>query len=226
MTRWLLLATLCGMADVAQAHFVFVVPQADGAKAKVVLSEDLSPDADVDLILKDNAKLYVRDESGKDAPLVLRKTADDSAETELPGHGLRVVHGIADLGVMQRGNTKPFLLVYHPKTILGDAFDPQASLGEKSPVEIIPIGKAGAVAFRVVAQGKPVANAEVNVVLPDGERTKTTTDASGQTATFPHTGRFAAWTRHFEAKGGESGGRPFEETRHYATLVIDVGVAK
>lgn len=225
MSRRLLLATLCGLADVSRAHFVFVVPQADDEKAKVVLSEDLGPDAEVGLILDGRAEFFVRDAAGKDVVLALEKVADDGAETKIPGSGPGVVHGISDLGVMQRGNTKPFLLIYHPKTIFGDAFDPHASLGDRTPVEIVPVGKPEAVSFRLLAQGKPVANAEVNLILPDGERAKVTTNAEGQTNTFSAPGRYGVWARHVEAKSGESGGKSYDEVRHYATLVIDVGAA-
>jgi hypothetical protein len=124
---------------------------------------------------------------------------------------------------MQRGGSKPFQLVYHPKSIVGDPFDGRATLGDRTAVEIVPGGKAGALSFRVVAQGKPLAGAEVNVVLPDGERTKITTDALGQTTPFTAPGRYAAWTRYFEPAAGEHAGKPYEEVRHYATLVIDVG---
>ena len=122
----------------------------------------------------------------------LRKVSDDSAEIEIPGRGLRVVHGVSDLGVMQRGNTKPFLLVYHPKTIPATLSILRVTLGDQTPVEIVPVGKVGDISFRLLAQGKPVVNAEVNLVLPDGERTKVTTNDDGQTSAFPNQGRYAA----------------------------------
>ena len=208
-----------------ESHFVFVVPDASGASATVVLSEDLQPDAEIEMVLAGKPQLKLRDAAGKETTLTLRKTADDKAVADLPGEGLRIAYGEADLGVMQRGEGPAFRLVYHPKTIVGDAFDPHANLGDRVPVEIVPVGSVGALAFRVVAAGKPVAQAEVNVVLPDGERTKVTTNDNGQTETFAAKGRYAAWTRHVEAKGGEAGGKPYQATRHYATLVADVGQA-
>ena len=220
------LALVLGTACVARGHFVFVVPNTNGSSATVVLSEDLQPDAEVEMVLAGKPQLKLLDAAGQETALTLKKTADDTAALELAGEGLRVVYGDADLGVMQRGEGPAFRLLYHPKTIVGDAFDAHANLGDRVPVEIVPTGSAGAVAFRVVAGGKPVAQAEVNLVLPDGERTKVTTNDNGQTETFPATGRYAAWTRHVEAKPGEANGKPYQATRHYATLVADVGQAK
>ena len=71
----------------------------------------------------------------------------------------------------------------------------------------------------VKGAGKPVADAEGTVVLPDGKKEKVKTDADGYTATFEQTGRFAAYLRHTETRAGEHGGQKYEEVRHYATLV-------
>jgi hypothetical protein len=225
-TCGLWLALVLSTACVARGHFVFIVPNADGSAATVVLSEALQPDAEVEIVLAGKPQLKVRDATGKEAALTLKKTADDTVTLELPGEGMRVVYGEADLGVMQRGEGPAFRLLYHPKTIIGDAFDPHANLGDRAPIEIVPVASAGAVAFRVVAGGKPVAQAELNLVLPDGERTKVTANENGQTESFTAAGRYAAWTRHVEAKSGEAGGKPYQATRHYATLVADVAPAK
>ncbi len=227
MTRFMLLLVLaCGMANTARAHFVFIVPAANGEKAQVVLSEDLRPDAEVDLLIGGETQFVVRDASDEETDVSLRKVADDCCEIALGGKGLRVVHGSCNLGVMQRGDAPPFLLVYHPKTIVGDAFDQRASLREQTPAEIVPLGKPGAVVFQLLARGKPVRGAEVNVVLPGGERTKVTTNEDGKTTEFSPQGRYAAWSRYVEECKGERRGKPYDEVRHYATLVIDARVSE
>src|SRR5688572_31698191 len=48
----------------------------------------------------------------------------------------------------------------HPKTIIGDAFDAKATLGEASPVEIVPAGKPGALRLRVLIRNKPARSEE------------------------------------------------------------------
>src|SRR5688572_29109540 len=53
--RWAALSVMLGLgaaaASPASAHFVFVVPEPDASKAKVVFSEDLEADEDVDIKL-------------------------------------------------------------------------------------------------------------------------------------------------------------------------------
>src|ERR1700678_427792 len=119
---------LLGLASIASAHFVFVVPQPGGATAQVILSEDLKPSEQVDAGLIGGAKLKLRDAQGSETPLTLVKEGH-AFVTQLPGAGTRLIHGVADLGWMQQGQEKPYLLVYYPKTIVGDAFDHNAVAG-------------------------------------------------------------------------------------------------
>ncbi len=74
MTRWLLLATLCGLADVSRAHFVFIVPVQDGEKARVVLSEDLEADAEVAMILGGSGGIPSARCCGKDLEFEVAKS--------------------------------------------------------------------------------------------------------------------------------------------------------
>ncbi len=201
------------------AHFTFVVPEAGGRHARLVMSEDLDPDPAVGIQIVSGAKLFLRDEAGKDTPLELVKD-DFFYRLATPGKGVRLIHGVADLGVMTRG-PKAFLLIYHPKTVVGAAFGEKTVVGGAVPVELVPVGRPGALSFRVVAQGRALPDTEVQVVLPDGSQTKVKTDAAGVTPPFPQHGRFGAWARFFEPVAGERDGKKFEETRHYATLVVD-----
>ena len=36
----------------------------------------------------------------------------------------------------------PYLLLYYPKTIIGDAFDPRTTLGDDTPVELVASAEA------------------------------------------------------------------------------------
>jgi hypothetical protein len=115
------LLLLLAIAAVAQAHFVFIVPEANGVKAKVIMSEDLKPNQQVEIGLIGGTKLKVRTADGSDAPLTLVKT-DHAYDADLPGTGQRLIHGVTDLGIMQRGTGKPHVLIYYPKTILQKPF--------------------------------------------------------------------------------------------------------
>ncbi len=167
-----------------------------------------------------SVKLVARDLDGHESPLALEKL-DHSFAVQFPAETTRLVHGSCVFGVMQRGDSKPFLLEYHPKTIVGDPFGPKTTLGEDAPVEIVPLGEPGALKFQVLVAGKPAAGAEVNVISPDGSTTKAATDKDGQTTAFSQRGRYGAWCRSVEAKSGESSGKPYTEIRRYATLVTD-----
>lgn len=216
-----LLVFLLACIPFAQAHFIFVVPEPGFTKAQVFISETLTPDGEVGLAMIAGTKLSLRDSSGTTTQLTLAKL-DKTFEVALSGTGNRVVYGITDLGLMTRGE-KSHVLLYYPKSIIGDAFDASSAVGGQTPVEIIPVGKAGETKLKLLARGKPQADAEITVILPDGNQKKLKTDASGQTETLTQRGRFGAWARYWEAHPGERDGKKYEEVRHYATLVFDAG---
>jgi N-acetylneuraminic acid mutarotase len=215
------LVVLLSAATTASAHFVFVVPEPGAEKAKVILSETLEADEDVDVKLIAKTDLAVRGADGAETKVLLgENSAGHAFSIPLPGDGQRVVHGKLVLGVQKRGEGKAFLLVYHPKTVLGDPFNSKTTLGEKAKAEIVANGKPGAVVFQALLDGKPAAGTKATVVLPDGKEKELTLDAQGRTEPLPGTGRFGVWARCVEAAAGES------ETRHYPTLVIDVSAAE
>lgn len=217
--KFMFAAALLALQTVS-AHFVFVVPQPGGTTAKVVLSEDLKVTEEVDVTLIAATKLALRDAQGHSTPLTLTK-AELSYTTPLPGTGTRVVAGMVDLGWTQRGPGKAHILLYYPKSIIGDAFDPKTIVGDTAAVELIPEGKAGALQLKLVGRGKPVPNADVTVIFPDGTQKVLKTDAAGKTEELKQTGRYGAWARFWETSPGERDGKKYEELRHYATLVID-----
>lgn len=228
---WLLAAAaVSSLASTASAHFLFVVPEQGGGKASVILSEDLTPDDGVNVKIIGGAKLFLRDSAGKETPLSLTRKDDHAFTVDVAGGdgkaapGTRVLRGQVDMGVSTRG-AKPYLFGYYSKTIIGDAFDPAAVVGDAAPAEIVPVGKPGAVRFKVVARGKPVAGVDVNLVLPGGKTQKAPTDAQGLTPEFAPTGRYGAWTRCTEPTAGEKDGKKYDEVRFYPTLVAEIGKA-
>src|SRR4051812_6717670 len=90
------LVSLTFFAGRASAHFVFVVPDPAGATARVVMSEDLKPDGDVDVAIIAGVKLAIRDSAAKtNAPLATEKSKDALAVAIPAGDGVRVIHGLA-----------------------------------------------------------------------------------------------------------------------------------
>lgn len=220
MRRLLLIGICAALASATgSAHFVFVVPQGSSPIAQVLLSETLQPDAQVDVALIARAQLSLRDTRGRETPLSLVK-ADHAFAVTLPAESRGVIHGIADIGVMT--GSAPHVLLYYPKTILGDPFESSTRLGSLVPVELVPSGGAGAVSLQLLARQKPVANADVTVLTPDGMPHVVKTDAGGLTPSFSQSGRYGAWARHWEKTPGQRDGRAYDEVRHYATLVFDV----
>jgi len=211
------LSTLC-LAALAQAHFVFVVPQAGGAGAQIVMSDSLTPDLGVDIIA--GTKLHARAADGTVTPLTFERPEKTFFWTALPGSGDRVVYGVTDFGISTRGG-KPFVLVYHPKTIVGDPFDAKSRVSD-AVVELVPKSAKEGFKLQLYARGKLQPDSEVLVILPNGEDKKVKTDANGETPAFSLPGRYGAWGRFFEGPAGERDGKKYDETRHYATLVCDV----
>jgi uncharacterized GH25 family protein len=215
-------AALIGLVAVsaAQAHFPFIVPEGDGSTAKVVFSDDLAPDKNVNIEKIDGTKLTLRDAAGKESPLAWKK-GDACYVVSVPGSGPRVVYGVTDYGVLQKGDAKPFRLVYHPKAVIGGA---AKAVGAK--LEIVAEGDAGKTRFRVLAGGKPAADLEVTVMVPDSskkpEKKPVKTDKDGFTPAFAETGRFGVTAKFVDATPGEHAGKKYDEVRNYATLVVDI----
>jgi hypothetical protein len=167
-------------------------------------------------------KLFLRDAAtGKDAPLTWKK-GEGYFTAALPGSGPRVVFGVTDYGVLQKGDAKPFRLVYYPKALVGAVPAKIAAVGDPLKVEIVLSTEGAKTRFRVVQEGKPVAEAEYTVLIPGGTKKAAKTDKEGFTEAFESLGRYGVFARVTEAKPGEAAGKKFDETRQYATLVVDV----
>jgi uncharacterized GH25 family protein len=205
----------------ASAHFVFVVPAADGTKAEVVFSESLEPDDAVDIAKIAGVKLTVRDAAGKTNPVVCEK-GEHALKVAIPGSGSRIVFGQLDYGVVQKGEAPAFLLRYYPKTIVGPLPADGGKLGDAALLEVVPVGEAGKLRFQVLAQGKPVADASMTVLVPGEKPQVVKTDKDGFSPAFAQVGRFGVWARRVETASGESAGKKYAEVRDYATLVCDV----
>jgi len=215
----LLLGLMAGRP--ANAHFVFVVPAESGTSAKVVFSESLEPDDSVDDAPLVGMSLQARVRDGRPQELTV-VDAGEVCTVDVP-KGARLLRGRLDYGVMSRGGSDPFLLVYHPKTVIGDAFARHAA-EDASGVQLSLEGQPGEARFVLRNEGAPVPGADVRLVLPDGSEEELTTDENGATAAVASRGRLAAWSRYVEAKTGNHQGQAYTEVRHYPSLVVDVPV--
>lgn len=217
MTRFLLSAALLAFTvTTASAHFVYVVPAKDAKAVTVVFSDGLEPDEDVPI--EKIAALKLTAVVGGKESAVEHKVDKHSLTATLPAEA-KVVYGSVTYGLY--GKDKPALLVYHPKAVLGGATGKDATAGAKAVAEVVPTADGGKVKFQFLVGGKPTADAEGSVTLPDGKKEKVKTDKDGFTPAFDAAGRYAVYLKHTEAKGGEQDGKKYEQVTHYATLVAD-----
>lgn len=197
----------------ASAHFVWIIP--DGPTgAKVVFSDDLSPDENVSIDKIAATKLMSIDATGKPTPLAWKK-GKQALQVTLP-KGVAAIGGGCAYGVIQRGESKPFLLMYYAKYWKGDLKTPSCG---KMPLEII-IVEPGKV--RVQFQGKPLAGAEVVAMGPGDSKAKTATNDKGEAKVTMAAGLHGIRAKHIEKTAGEHNGKKYDEVRHYATLVFTV----
>jgi uncharacterized GH25 family protein len=218
--RLAVLGIAVASVSTARGHFPFIVPESQ-QKVIVVFSDDLSPDPNVNIEKIANTRLTLRDNDGRETSLSWSK-AEHCYQLKLPAGNWRVIYGVTDYGVLQKGDAPPFKLVYYPKAVYGDATAAQAKLGDAHPLEIVVEGRVGQWRFRVLHHGQPLPEAELTVLLPNGSKKTLKTDKAGFSPVFEATGRYGVWARWTEAKKGDYAGRTFQEIRHYATLVCDL----
>ena len=221
-------AFLLAVAASARAHHIWLIPeQANGPKVKAVFSDYLEPDGSDLLDKVAHTKLWVRDRGGKESPLAWKK-GSDSFHLAVPGEGERTVGGECVYGVETydhrlKKRIDPYLLTYYPKTILDGSED--AKPWDKLALEIVPHVSGTEVRLRVLFRGKPAPNAELLVHPPEGEREDLKTDEKGEIKFgYKKAGPYGVRTRVIEEKAGEHAGTKYGAVRHYASLVLPLGV--
>ncbi len=222
MTRIASIIALFAAAGIARGHFIFVVPEADGTKSQIIMSETLDAQEGVNVRYFQKANFFMRGADGKPQPLRFEQLDTQRMTMATPGNGTRVIYGDADLGVRQHGPT-PHLLLYYPKTIIGDPFDSKTVVGGDAAVELIPVAADGGegVQLKLMVNGEVKPNSEVTVVHPDGGSEKTTTNDDGLTPAMKASGRYGAWARHWRDEAGQRGDDKYDQVRQYAMLVFD-----
>lgn len=207
------------IAGTASAHMVYIVPNPQFNEALIILSEDLDADPRVPLDKLKPITLKLREGNRNETKLDVQ--ADKNAlRVPLPKNVKGIVFGMLEYGVMTKGD-KPYLLAYHPKTILGGIVGIKAKHG-KLVAELTPIRTDKGWKLQLLNRGKPVADAEIDLIFADGKGGIVKTDAKGMTPVQTALGRIGAWAKVIEAKSGNLDGQDYTEVRHYATLVTDI----
>src|SRR5262249_61256545 len=141
-------------------------------------------------------------------------------------HAVGVVRRYA---ATRRGGAPAFLLNYYARGFAGikpkEGPDPKfienvlTKPWDKLPLEVLPVLE-GKPQGKVIWQGKPVADAEVTLLVPGKDKpVELKTDKDGLFALEEPTvsGLYGVRARHVEKKEGELDGKKYKEVRHYAT---------
>lgn len=231
MNRWCYtLLLLSVLALPVQAHFIWIVPAENHKSAQVVFSDELAPDDNVPVSKIAETKLFARGADNNVQALSWKK-AGNAYQITLPP-GAATVGGTCVYGVLAKGGA-PFLLVYHPKSVLGPSPEKlRSAVGthwSRQDLDIVlsqPAGGQGLCQGQVLWHGKPLPHAEVVIQLPGADETiKEKVNVRGQ-FTFPlpkQAGPVAIRARFEDEKEGVFQDHPYKLAKHYATLVVPAG---
>ncbi len=217
--------TLLLIANLAQAHFVWLAPETtnDVTTVQVYFGEEAAPEDPEYLKYTTGMQAWAVTQS-ESKPLDLTRT-EEQVFAKLDGRlSETIIAATHDLGVMDRDG-KTFRLKYYAKT--GPALDSpvwsDVAASQQLRLNVIPHQFAAGVTFHVLFDGKAVAGSEVTVSGPAGFSFKGVTGEAG-TLNMPleKTGLFSIRAKFVEEQVGELEGKMYPETRHYSTLTLPV----
>ncbi len=144
---------------------------------------------------------------------------EETYNVNLPSPLPKMIDGFCDLGVMKRGE-QTFRLLYTARV----QFEPAAA----SDPEVADLLRARLEkrdgqppVVSVTFAGRPAAGAVVKAYPETGDPVELKTDEHGRVDfTGVADGRTGLLVKWVEKTPGEKGGKPFSETRHYATLTV------
>lgn len=198
----------------AQAHFLWAYPDKSGNQCHLQFCE--SPG---DSILPMMASLAPKITFVSSNCQTIRNTDNRLVVTHTPGRpdGATLLYGVLD----REGD---FLLYYYAKAARNwaeagqHAFDPGTP--EKATFEIVAVREDSKVKLTALFNGKPVQAQFVYNPAP-GEEAELQNNPDGTVWVEPKANApLAVRARHIEPIAGELEGKKYNETRHYATLVV------
>lgn len=210
----------------ASAHFLWLLTGSEKAPGKVQVYFGEAAEPDDPALLDKVAKAEVWSVGGRGEPKLLALTkAEDSLQAELTGSALLSPLILRhSYGVLSKGDSEPFLLMYYGKTY------PFALPGtwqavnddKRLPLEIIPQADGSSTVLKVTWNGKPQAGLTVTVVGPGIEsKLEGTTDEAGTfRCELPIAGTFSIRAKHTEATAGKLDDKEYKSVRHYSTLTL------
>ncbi len=225
--RLLLAGALVGAAllSTAEAHQVWILTRtADG---KLEVTSGFGNGGQWDAHLAQNiaqTEYSLLKPEGPPVPLKLRTGDDrDNWFATVDAQAPVAVLGVCHYGVVTTKGPRPFDLYYYAKRMESrpsqwSAFDPQAAL----TVELLPEWKDGKLVVSVLAEGKPLPEAEIGIFRPNGEeRELATADEQGRLVVpdlVP--GDYYIYASQQIQTPGERDGQSFAFTYRIGTLAL------
>lgn len=201
----------------AEAHFLWIKaepsPRPGGhAAIRVFLNETPTPGGPEFLKL-------VRDVVPTSGGLPLPTTpSEETLDASWAGKLPRTIDAERDFGLKTKGEMS-YRLCYTARAQSVAAAIDDAEKGTKLRVRAV--SRSGQAAVQVLFDGKPVADARIKAYPESGDPVELKADERGL-ATIPGLaeGKTALWANWVESMPGELAGKPFSETRHYASLTL------
>lgn len=151
------------------------------------------------------------------------RPGDNTYQLELSEPLPRVIDGECDLGLMTREGAS-FRVFYTARLQFEPLAESQLDNAEALRVSLLS-GPKQLPAIRVTFAGQPAAQAQVKVYLPDGSVNELETDEEGW-VDYPTSregsskAELALLARWVVQKPGEHEGKPYDQTRYYATFTM------
>ncbi len=222
--KLMLWATIAMAATVpAQAHFLWIAPDASPRESQVHVYFSEGPQADDPSLLSRLKGLSLREISTDGKlhelhPVVGKESLVAIPVASAPAQSFSLNH---TYGLFGRDG-EPSLLVYYARMYPASAKNlwNAPAVNQQLPLELVPSVADGKLTVRALWQGKPLASAEMKADLA-GEKAEGTTNANGVFSVSTKVpGLYSFRAKHVENTPGEHGGKKYGSAKHYSTLVV------
>lgn len=228
LTFGLLTLAMC-FAPSAGAHFVWlsITPTAGGREAQLWFSEMAAPGRAelVDRLGKAKVTARCGGAAAADVPLTRRIDGElGSLAGAVPAEGDLAAWAHCDYGLFERGGRAMHLVYYAKAVSVHDLANLQAwAAPGDQPLDVSVRAGGQELEFEVRWQGQPAADAEVVVAYGSQlEPRQMKADGAGRVRVPAGESKYAVRAGWVDPTSGEIDGKPYSESRYYATLVLDL----
>ncbi|HEX4414903.1 MAG TPA: hypothetical protein VH107_14810 [Lacipirellulaceae bacterium] len=228
--RWVVVVLCLGLPSVCEAHFLWIKSVTVDGEPNALLFFGESP-ADETYHFPDKlakTKLWSRAADGKQTEVETKKVDTEDRVgflAPLKNDKAPVLQSTQQYGIYGTA-----LLVYHPKHIRGATADEINAAGSSKDeqLEIVPHIQGDDVKATVLWDGKPLADADVSVIVGDHEPAEQKTGKDGNVGFKATGGELVGVLANTleKDKSGELDGKSYKGVMHYATLTFHIPGAR